>query len=342
LGVLVAQGARVKVIQVTNGARFRCSILAFMRSHRILFSIFLLACSASAADFNLKPRYPFHFVIYGDIRFTDPSNTRSSDPVRRELLVKEIAEDKPAFVVILGDLVLKGSNPGDWKQFDEGVKPLRDSGIEMFPVIGNHDLSGDPTASAYLAHFPELKGKRWYSVQAGECMLFVLDSALDQEGGDEWKWLDAGLHELGKETRFVIVALHHPPVTHSVDNLSGGGHSARVQEQPLAALVEAARARTGLPMFVVGGHVHNYERYEQSGVVYITSGGGGATPYEIPRKPGDAYHETGPTYHYTEWTIGKDTLTYEMNKLEVRDDKPVWTVKDKFEVKNKKGPKRGS
>ena len=311
-----------------------------MRNLRVLLSVFLLVCAASGTDFDETPKYPFHFVMYGDIRFTDPANTRASDPVRRDLIVKEIVQDKPAFVVIQGDLVLRGGDPGDWKHWDEGSKPFRDAGIRIFPVIGNHELVNDLAATNYLAHFPELNGKRWYSVQYGNCMFFLLDSMIDQEGGDEWKWLDDGLQHLSKQTRFVFIALHHPGITQSSEKLVGGGHSTRPQEQKLAELIEAARARTGLPMFVVAGHVHNYERYERNGVQYITSGGGGATPYEIERKPGDFYQDTGPTYHYTEWTIGKDTLSYQMNKLTLEDGKPKWEVKDKFEVKQKKGPKK--
>ena len=312
-----------------------------MRSYRYLLCLLAVAGCAFAADINDKPKqYPFHFVIYGDIRFTDPANTRPSDPVRREALVKEIVQDKPSFVVIVGDLVLRGASPDDWKHWDTGAKPLRDAGVRIFPVIGNHELSGDPSATAYLAHFPELNGKRWYSLQYGNCMFFVLDSSLDTEGSDQWKWLDDGLHHLPKETRFVFIALHHPGITHSSEKTAGGGHSTRPQERQLAGLIEAAHARIGLPIFVVAGHVHNYERYERNGVVYITAGGGGATPYEIERHPDDVYHDPGPTYHYTEWTIGKDTLTYQMVKLDMKDNKPSWEVKDKLELKQKDGPQK--
>jgi acid phosphatase type 7 len=307
---------------------------------RFFFVLLALFAAAFAADFSEKPKYPFHFVMYGDIRFTDPANVRPSDPVRRELLVKEIAEDNPAFVVIGGDLVLRGGNPADWQQYEAGVKPFRDAGIRIFPLVGNHELSGDPTGSAFAAHFPELSGKRWYSLQYGNCAFFMLDSSLDQEGGDQWKWLDDSLHHLPKQTRFVFIALHHPGITQSADKAVGGGHSTRPQELKLDELIEAAHARTRLPMFVVAGHVHNYERYERNGVEYITAGGGGATPYEIARKPTDIYHDSGPTYHYTEWTIGKDTLTYQMTKLELEGGKPKWEVKDKFDVKQKDGPKK--
>ena len=306
-----------------------------------VFLTFVLAGSVFAADFNEKPKqYPFHFVAYGDIRFTNPADSRSSDPARRELLVEGIAQNRPAFVIITGDLVLRGSTPTDWERFDAGVKPLRDEGVRILPTIGNHELAGDPTASAYLAHFPELNNKRWYSQQYGNCAFFLLDSSQDLENGEQWKWLDDGLHHLPKETRFLFIALHHPPITQSSEKTGGGGHSARPQEQKLAELIEAAHARTGLPVFVLAGHVHNYERYEHNGVTYITTGGGGATPYEIERKPDDNYRDAGPTYHFTQWTVGKDEVTFQMTKLTLEEGKPKWETKDSFTVKNKKGPKK--
>jgi hypothetical protein len=42
--------------------------------------------------------------------------------------------------------------------------------------------------------------------------------------------------------------------------------------------------------FVVSaGHIHNYERLERDGVVYLVSGGGGAAPYEIDRAAARRY-----------------------------------------------------
>jgi hypothetical protein len=40
---------------------------------------------------------------------------------------------------------------------------------------------------------------------------------------------------------------------------------------------------------VSAGHIHNYERLERDGVVYLVSGGGGAAPYEIDRTAARRY-----------------------------------------------------
>src|SRR5439155_12185556 len=65
------------------------------------------------------PQYPFKFVVYGDLRETTPANTKDSDPVRRKALIDKVADERPAFIGITGDLALTGSNASDWAQWDK-------------------------------------------------------------------------------------------------------------------------------------------------------------------------------------------------------------------------------
>ena len=77
-------------------------------------SLWAQAVASGSATLQSQPRgYPFTFVGYGDIRFTDPANRDASDPERRQALVRQIAADKPDFVLITGDLVYVGSNAAD-------------------------------------------------------------------------------------------------------------------------------------------------------------------------------------------------------------------------------------
>jgi predicted MPP superfamily phosphohydrolase len=286
---------------------------------------------------------PFTFVAYGDIRFTQPDTPRkqaASDPARRKLLIEKIAEEKPAFVTISGDLVLNGEDKSDWQVWDRESKPLRDANIGIFPVIGNHELRGGDAALAnYFERFPALQRRRWYSVRAQNCLFFMLDSNLNEEGSEQTRWLDDQLAHVPSDVQFVLFMLHHPLMTQSRDDMpegegiGRGGHSLRTQEARLAQTLEAARAKLNRPFIVIAGHVHNYEHYERNGVVYITSGGGGATPYRIDRKPGDFYTQTGPTYHYCTLKVSADKLEFKMHKLELADTKPVWSVADQFELK---------
>jgi len=49
---------------------------------------------------------------------------------------------------------------------------------------------------------------------------------------------------------------------------------------------------------VIAGHIHNYERFERNGVVYLVSGGEGRRRYPVERTPADAYQDSSfPNYH---------------------------------------------
>ena len=278
------------------------------------------------------PTHPFTFVGYGDMRFTNPGNTRDSNPRMRRAEVARIAQEKPAFVLISGDLVLRGENAQDWKVFDAETAPLRSERIELFPTLGNHDVLGERRALAnYFRRFPRLGDRRWYSVRAGNTLVFVLDSTSDDgPGSEQWRWLEQGLDTLPADVDFVLVTLHHPPVTRSTDHISGGGHSARPQEQQLALLLEKYQQRLRARIIVLAGHVHNYERYERGGVTFIVSGGGGATPYTVERASDDFYRDLGPTYHICNFTVDRGELRFQMLKLTLAPNQPRWTVGDSF------------
>jgi hypothetical protein len=112
----------------------------------------------------------------------------------------------------------------------------------------------------------------------------------------------------------------------------GGGHSAREPEKLLAGLFEARQKQMHAQIIAMAGHVHNYERYEHNGVIYIVSGGGGASPYSVQRQAGDFYNQPGPTYHYCKITIDHDKLKLEMMKLETENTQFAFNVRDSFEI----------
>jgi Icc-related predicted phosphoesterase len=309
----------------------------------LLFCIVLLTFSAAATAqapavaLKVDVHAPFNFIAYGDIRFLNPSDTRTSDPVRRKLLVDKIASEKPAFLLISGDLVANGSDERQWKVFDEETTPIRNAGIKIFPALGNHDLRGDlPVAlNNYFQRFPDLQKSRYYSLRAGSVMIFTLDSSLDHPGGEEMQWFDHQIETLPDDVRFVVIQLHHPPLTRSHDLAFGGGHSPRPPEQEMASFIESRAAQSKAKFVVVAGHVHNYERYERNGVTYVVTGGGGATPYMINREPNDYYKDPGASYHYCRFEVGLTKLTMHMIKLDWDGKNANWPERDSFEISGK-------
>lgn len=304
-----------------------------------LFALVLTICSPSlaqtpAAALRIDVHPPYKFVAYGDIRFTNPADKKTSDPVRRKLLVDQIASEKPAFLLISGDLVANGSDSRQWDIFDQETAPLRNAGVPIYPALGNHDLRGDlPVAlKNYFQRFPYLQNSRYYSLRAGDLMILTLDSSLDHPGGEEMQWFDHQIDTLPDDIQFVVVQLHHPPLTRSHDMSFGGGHSPRRTEQEMADFIESRAAQSKAKFVVVAGHVHNYERYERNGVMYVVTGGGGATPYMIHREPNDFYKDPGPSYHYCRFEVSHGKLAMHMIKLEWDGKKARWQERDSFEI----------
>ena len=63
--------------------------------------------------------------------------------------------------------------------------------------------------------------------------------------------------------------------------------------------------------------MHNYERFEQAGVTYIVSGGGGATPYYFDRSPFDKFQGGNSiNYNYVRFEIDGTHLKGTMLRLD--------------------------
>ena len=278
---------------------------------------------------------PFSFIVYGDMRFTERRNTWDTDPVRRVALVQRIAQESLKLLFITGDLVLRGDSFGDWEVFDRETRPLRQAGIQIFPVLGNHDLVGSVQLAQqnYFRRFPALNSRRWYALRYGNCYFLMVDSNSSLEPqSPQLVWLASELDHLPRGTDYVFVVAHHPSYTQSTRE-HGAGHAARGSERRLGEFLEEHQKKLKARLFELGGHVHNYERYQNGGVTYIVTAGGGAIPYAVNRRPGDFYREVGPTYHFCRFTIDHRKLKFEMVKMMGDGRATTWEVKDHFEVK---------
>ena len=278
---------------------------------------------------------PFSFIVYGDMRFTDPKNTWDTDPARRVALVQRIARERPNFLVITGDLVLRGERFSDWDVFDQETRPLRQAGIPVFPVLGNHDLVGSVELAQqnYFRRFPALNSRRWYSLRYGNCYFLMVDSNSSVEPESPQRvWLASELDHLPPGTDYVFVVAHHPSYTQSTQP-HGAGHAARGSERGLGLFLESRQKKLTQHLFELSGHVHNYERYQNGGVTYIVTAGGGAVPYAVTRGPNDFYREAGPTYHYCRFTIDHHRLKFEMIRMVGEARSAKWVARDSFEMK---------
>lgn len=307
----------------------------------VLLLIAILAEPVPAATTFSIPetglRQPLVFIAYGDIRFTQASESASSPAVRRALVAK-IAAENPAALFINGDVPLHGV-AADYLVYHAETQGWRDRQLRVYPALGNHELAAcfEPSClERWWNAFPELKGRRWYSVAVGSKLVgIVLDSNVSLYSGSEQRaWLESQVDSLDSKVRVVLIVMHHPPVA-DLETVRLVDHNARPNEQALAAYLKTAAARSAARFVVSAGHIHNYERLEQDGVTYLVSGGGGATPYEIDRTKADLYQSTDfPNYHYVRFELRGNSLSAEMIRLvDYSAANPVlWRTADRFEI----------
>jgi hypothetical protein len=279
-------------------------------------------------------------IAYGDQRFTDPANTKVTNPTARRLLVQKIAAEHPDAVLMNGDVPYSGDVVNDYQVYKSETQIWRDENLHVYPALGNHEFHGDPQQA--LEHwwnaFPAMQNRRWYSVELGKSIYTI---ALDSDtsllpGSDQLNWLNAQLRTLPKSTRFLFISLHHPPVADFQTRINVS-HNPRPNEIALRDDLEAIAPKLKARIIVCAGHIHNYERFDRGGVVYLVSGGGAASPVQVERKPEDLYQDNGfPNYHYVVFTMHGNTMTGTMVRLaDPSAATPEWDVKDTFEVKAK-------
>jgi hypothetical protein len=302
--------------------------------------VLLLAASpllAAAATFNVPASQladPLVLVAYGDMRFTQGFETAASSPNVRQALVARIAQENPAAVFINGDLPWHGV-AGDYAVYRSETLAWRDRHLRIFPALGNHEFAGclaPACLDLWWSAFPQLRGRRWYSIGIGDKVVGI---ALDSDasllpGSEQRSWLEAEMSALDPAVRLVLIVMHHPPVA-DIQTVKLIDHNPRSNEQALAAYLRKAAAQSQAQFVISAGHIHNYERFAQDGVVYLVSGGGGATPYDVDRT---AFDLCFPNYHYVRFELRGHTLIGEMIRLEdYTAPKPGrWRIADRFEI----------
>ena len=310
----------------------------------VLSALVLVALSATgradtAADaFSVTPKDPttVRLIAYGDQRFTDPAEKDASRPGPRQALVKRIAEETADAVLMTGDVPWHGGAVNDYTVYQQETAVWRERNIAVFPALGNHEFAGC-AESECLKHWwdanPSLRDRRYYAVNLGTVRALALDSALPfNVGSPQRLWLENELDHLPSSTHFVILFLHHPPV--SAQESDPLRHNVRPSEVVLADYLTERAKHLSARLLVIAGHVHNYERREHGGVVYLVSGGGGAKPYAVSRE-GDRYQSPGePNFHYLTLAATSQQLHVEMHRLEDPEAAVPheFTVRDSFDI----------
>jgi hypothetical protein len=258
-------------------------------------------------------------VVLGDTQRTSffelLVGREQNEEARLALVQKIAAEERPAFVVHLGDMVARGADSAEWEYFDRLISPLTARGLRIFPVLGNHDYWGSDSAALRNARkrFPQLVNT-WYALQHHGLGLVWLDSNLEgEQAGKQAAWFERTLRgfDSNAEIRGVLVFSHHPAFT----NGKGRAPDEYVTSALLPLFFKAKK-----PVAWLSGHVHGYEHFTANERTFLVSGGGGGP--RVSYRNSDA---AWPVVDYTPKDDGVRAFNYVV--IETRADSLLFTVK---------------
>lgn len=287
------------------------------------------------------------FILVGDLQRTSLLEFfREENDVERAMIVRRIAEERPAFVVMLGDLVSYGSSKATWNDFDDLCAPIREASIPVLAVPGNHEywlFRGD--LDNYFARFPHIDRRSYYEASYGALRLIFLNSNKDQLSEAAWdaqiRWYKDALRRLDADpsVRGALVLLHHPPYTNST--VTGDVDHVKLELVPPFMAAQKTLA-------MISGHVHNYERFYRRGKAFLVSGGGGGPRAALAlgsrrRHPDDLFD--GPSvrpFHYLYVKPSPAGLSFDVTALGPlrADDRATFSVMERFELPWAAGPSK--
>jgi 3',5'-cyclic AMP phosphodiesterase CpdA len=246
----------------------------------------------------------FKFFVLGDSGWGIANQTTEQSKIAQRMLF-----EKPALVIHTGDLVYNPSANYDSYQrnyFNYYAQSM--SSVPFYPCPGNHDYDVQNGAAYLNIHavpsdnVPPADRGRYYSFDWGNVhfvsvdLMLSLDAATNGSGGPMLRWLENDL----RSTRqfWKIVYFHQPPYSSGLNENDPVALNARTWVVPL---IEASGVQ-----IVLSGHQHSYQRSQplrksafvssSVGTSYFTSGGGGATLYDVANVPLIAYGQKA--FHY--------------------------------------------
>lgn len=205
------------------------------------------------------------FIAYGDTR-TYPAQ---HDGVAASIISEYVSDPEfQTLLIAVGDLVANGNLEADWgTEFFDPTYTNIQTMLATLPYqscMGNHEGSG-VLFTKYFP-YPFVSGRYW-SFDYGPAHVVVVDQYTSYGAGSaQLSWIESDLAATTKPWKFLY--LHEP-------GWSSGGHSNNTTVQ---TYIQPLCEQYDVPI-VFAGHNHYYARALVNGVHHVTTGGGGAPPY---------------------------------------------------------------
>jgi len=223
---------------------------------------------------------PFSFVQISDshIGFAKPFNPDARVTYREAVARIAALPTRPDFILHTGD-VTQLSKPG---QFDDADQIIKEAGLPVFHVPGEHDVLDEGQGAAFLARYGKgATGGGWYSLDHSGVHFVALVNVMNLKAGgmgslgaDQLAWLKADLAGRGASTPIVVFA--HMPLWALYPDWGWG------TDDSAQALLLLRRFGS---VTVLNGHIHQVQQAVEGHVTFHTARST-AFPQPAPGAPG--------------------------------------------------------
>jgi 3',5'-cyclic AMP phosphodiesterase CpdA len=257
-----------------------------MKFKSVFLSIIFLAVISGIIVPGIGQEQPCNFIMLADPQFGlyefDTGFLRES--ANYEFAIAATNRLKPAFVIVLGDLVNKS---GDERQIDEFLRISRkiDPSIPCYYVAGNHDVGQEPTPET-LAAYRQKIGPDYYSFRSGPVYGIVLNSCLfyeprmaEAEFEKQNLWLKEELEKAKTSgSPHIIIFQHHPLFLDNADEPFQFWNIPPERRKPLLELLHGYGVK-----YIFAGHVHRNSTAKYKELEMTATG-----PVGMPLGPDDS------------------------------------------------------
>jgi len=173
------------------------------------FTAGLIAGSEPASAASAEP-FTFLQISDSHVGFDKPANPDARATLRAAIEKVKAMPQKPAFMIHTGDV----SHLSKDKEFDDADQIIKEAGLPVFYVPGEHDILDEERGKSYMSRYGKnAKGAGWQSFDHNGVHYIGLVNVLDLKAGglgylgdEQLQWLSKDVSGLSASTPIVVFA----------------------------------------------------------------------------------------------------------------------------------------
>jgi hypothetical protein len=252
-------------------------------------------------------------------------------------IFSDIGSRRPGSLFLLGDVVNLGYSNRQWKPIDNYLNELRRRKIDVYAILGNHEVMGfsKKGQAKFQARFPEHKKTGYLQVRDSVAIVLLnsnFNSLTPLEDSEQVNWYKSTLQQLDADSsiQYIITTCHHSPYTNS----KIVGPSTAVQNRFVNPFLASKKSKLFL-----SGHCHGFEHYNIKGKDFMVIGGGGGLHQPLREDANclpDLCKNYKPLFHYL--TVRRSAEGLQVTSYELKKDFSNFDVGLQFDIQNPNKP----